>query len=262
MSINSHIYKHMSYDITNKLVINGDINLIQQIIGSYLSTSHEYYELDFKRTVPQPPESENENWNWYDWCIENWGTNCNACKTVVRFMDENENSVVVHFNTTTNPPDKWMKSTVEMFPTLTFRLSWIDTDYPNSGLLRGIDGNYSSEHYGNNIEMAKEFIKMEWPGLYTMYERAYKIYNLQEINVCAHEFFPNVVVKIIECKENEGVYDPVKLKISYLDPATDSDTWGIIDEPIRKNIIKKIKQIVFNYGYKTRSKENTLNIIK
>lgn len=102
--------------------------------------------LDFNGTVPMPEElsgsvsgseSAKPEWqkkksaelirkygfdDWYDWCLNNWGTKWNAynnpCVTPI------EDGLRYTFNTAWGPPTKWLIETAKLFPTLSFVDSW------------------------------------------------------------------------------------------------------------------------------------------
>ena len=252
----------MPNHITNKLTINGPSHLIERIIGSETDTDQDDYQLDFKKTVPHPPEAEsNEQWDWYNWQVNNWGTKWNAYETVINYI--HNDSAELNFQTAWSPPSAWLKTTVEMFPLLTFRLSWVDEDYPSSGLLIGSNGIYSDKYFGRDDE-ALDFVKEEWPDLYEMYEKDRAIDNLQtELTECIQEFYPNINIEIVDYNENdEGINEPSKINISCHNPSTNGDIWSTLDKSTQRKIIKKLKEILLEHGYKSKLNDQELILSK
>lgn len=260
----------MPNHITNKLTISGQSNLIEEIIGSDIDTDQDDYQLDFKRTVPYPPEADSENgFDWYNWHCNNWGTKWNANETSI--ISINENSAEIIFQTAWSPPRQWFERTIELYPSLDFRLSWYDEDYPNSGILNKSNGVYTNKYFGYEDE-AKQFMKEEWPDVYQMYENDRAIDDLEtELNEYIHEFYPNAKIKISDYEANdEGINEPTKITITYIEltantttnTTTNTDIWQSLDKTLQKNIIKKVKEILLENGFKTRIKGQEINIIE
>jgi len=83
---------------------DGDLSLI----ADYISTAKLSYSdlpevfLDFEKILPIPKELENtdpneDSLNWYNWCVENWGTRSNSYEG--QAQDEG-----ISFNTAWSPP--------------------------------------------------------------------------------------------------------------------------------------------------------------
>jgi len=83
---------------------DGDLSLI----ADYFSTAKRSYSdlpevfLDFEKILPMPKElkgttSPSDGPNWYDWCVENWGTKWNS-------YDGNVTENGIGFNTAWSPP--------------------------------------------------------------------------------------------------------------------------------------------------------------
>ena len=137
----------MPNHITNKLIINGSMHLIEQIIGSNDETNKDDYELDFKKIIPYSFEQEIpysfvqekdyninniKNWQITNWQITNWGTKSNAYDTIISSIIDNH--VELKFQTEWFCPHIWFEKTVKLFPSLEFKLSWIDENYSICGL--------------------------------------------------------------------------------------------------------------------------------
>ena len=269
--------------ITNKLIINGDKLSIDQIIG--LNNNQEN-NFSFKNTVPQP-ENIDENFDWYTWNINNWGTkwdlsdasivnNSNVNNSNVNnsnFNNSNTN-IEIRFYTAWSCPYIWFEKTIAQFPNLQFKLSWIDEDYPNCGLLLSNNGIINKKNFDSDDE-SKEFIAQEFPEIYKFYEAFRNILNIEnEINDCVKEFYPNVIIKINDYEKNEeGIDEPKRIKIEYFNdlidqtnqtnqtnPTIEINTFDTLDKNLQKNIIQKVKQIILEHGYKTIIKKSELLI--
>lgn len=118
----------MPNHIENTLVIKGDDGLIREIMGPGNM-------MDFGRTVPEPPESV---WDWYNWNIEHWGTKWNAYDCTVIMVKRGYIEMV--FRTALNPPVKWFEKTVELYPSLEFTLHWVNEEDMPYGILEGRNG--------------------------------------------------------------------------------------------------------------------------
>ena len=72
-----------------------------------------YQELDHK--------TKEQCWfnNWYDWCVENWGTKWN-CNTVE--FEEDGDRLYYEFDTAWSPPEGIYWKLKELFPTV--HISW------------------------------------------------------------------------------------------------------------------------------------------
>lgn len=97
-------------------------------------------EFDFETIIPMPEnifrgsvgEKEREQYgvnNWYDWSIENWGTKWNAGYTEFYGKEEivpwgDEYVLEFKFDTAWNLPIPIYKKLAEMYPHLSFRVSF------------------------------------------------------------------------------------------------------------------------------------------
>jgi hypothetical protein len=251
----------MPNNITNILKITGPRNQINSIIGNSES------DFTFGYSVPRPPEAEIiNNWDWYNWQINNWGTKWDAYDTVFCSNDYNDNYAELNFQTAWLPPSQWFKHTVELFPELQFELYWLDEDYPNSGQFVASNGKFDAEEYYssiNNFEEAKEFAKKYFPDTYDMYEREYRLnYLINEINEVINELHPNIQIRITDQKYDSDteLEEPVQFEITYIDPNTNSNVFYDLDKDIKKEITKNCKRIIGEHGYKTSTKGYFLNV--
>lgn len=67
--------------------------------------------LDFNKIIPMPKEQED---NWYNWSIANWGTKWNAYD--VTLATKGDWKLVYRFSTAWSIPEPVIKKLAEMFP--------------------------------------------------------------------------------------------------------------------------------------------------
>ncbi len=63
---------------------------------------------------------------WYDWCYENWGTKWNACEPIWSGAN------YVTFNTAWSSPVPIYKKLTELFPDVSFEVTYADEDLGNN----------------------------------------------------------------------------------------------------------------------------------
>jgi len=76
--------------------------------------------------VPMPKDLDgttapSEEPNWYDWCVENWGTKWDVD---VNIEDMDKESAWMTFNTAWGPPVPWLKHIAKRFPKVRFQLKY------------------------------------------------------------------------------------------------------------------------------------------
>lgn len=112
--------------------------------------------LEYMRPMPMDQEA-----NWYDWCVTNWGTKWDATETFVG-DDTEEDSVTFSFDTAWAPPIEAFRHWAERDGRVTYRLTYIE---PGMGFVGwdSYDGDYFDEDYveqgqdeGRYWEMAAE----------------------------------------------------------------------------------------------------------
>jgi hypothetical protein len=75
-------------------------------------------DFTFHSLVPRP---KNEEEDWYNWNIENWGTKWDVDDVAISVE---EDVVYFNFDTAWSPPEQWIKKVAPMFPNLTFALTY------------------------------------------------------------------------------------------------------------------------------------------
>jgi hypothetical protein len=65
--------------------------------------------------------------NWYDWCHANWGTKWDCSSEELGYQTDNESYFETHFNSAWSPPIGWLSNVIKLFPTLNFKLVYMET---------------------------------------------------------------------------------------------------------------------------------------
>ena len=80
--------------------------------------------------------------NWWDWCVNNWGT-----KWDVTAEEDWRDDEVIHlrFESAWSPPVAWLEQVAAQFPKLTFKLKYEEEGYCFMGLATGKDGSVTDE---------------------------------------------------------------------------------------------------------------------
>ena len=91
---------------------------------------------------PMPKDQED---NWYDWCVNNWGTKWDVTEPFVS-DDVEEDSVTFSFDTAWGPPITAFQHWAERDGRVTYRLSYVE---PGMGFVGwdSYDGEYFDEDY-------------------------------------------------------------------------------------------------------------------
>lgn len=103
---------------TNVLVIEGEADEIKQFRSVWSNAEYPLFN-DF---VPIPQEEQE---NWYDWNIENWGTKWDLTEDTV-VIEESDSRLRLEFNTAWAPPTQWLTSVAQKYPDLTFVVSYYE----------------------------------------------------------------------------------------------------------------------------------------
>jgi len=90
--------------------------------------------------------------NWYDWCIQNWGTKWNTYDGNADVMDE---VIDCDFQTAWNLPVPIFEVMGKMYPTLTFNLTCVEEGGFFSGTLSIINGVVDTAGITNDSEQWK-----------------------------------------------------------------------------------------------------------
>jgi hypothetical protein len=91
---------------------------------------------------PMPKELENtvspgDNPNWYDWCVDNWGTKWDV---EAKLIYEDEESLEYFFISAWSPPVAWLKKVARDYPKLRFRLKYEEQNIGFMGIAKAEKG--------------------------------------------------------------------------------------------------------------------------
>ena len=103
--------------------------------------------------------------NWYDWCIENWGTKWNAYdyKPDVDYSEEYAQSGVLKFWTAWDAPHPVVKKLSEIFSDIEFVHEWADEDLGrNCGKCTYWKGNVCEEYCPKTEKESMKFACSVW----------------------------------------------------------------------------------------------------
>ena len=76
-------------------------------------------ELTFWNTCPRPDEEEAD---WYNWSVENWGTKWDVSDCEI--IDQSDYDVNYTFSTAWSPPIEWLTETAKIYPDLKFEITY------------------------------------------------------------------------------------------------------------------------------------------
>jgi len=75
--------------------------------------------------------------NWYDWCVENWGTKWDV---EAELVDESEIYLRYEFDSAWSPPIDWLEEVAKQFPKLHFKLKYEEEGMGFMGIAIGENG--------------------------------------------------------------------------------------------------------------------------
>jgi hypothetical protein len=99
--------------------------------------------LSFSNFVPMPKEEEE---NWYEWNIANWGTKWDISNVEVSFdgkvkiQDEEEYYINYMFDTAWSPPIEWVGNLAKQYPELEFELEYREDGVGFAGKIKASGG--------------------------------------------------------------------------------------------------------------------------
>lgn len=137
----------------NTLVVKGTKDDVDKFYSSHIRDSPfedgEYIKeriLDFNTVIPEPFDARTgEEYNWYGWRCENWGTKWNSYDCLVIYNNHSHTEVSIDFFTAWSPPEPVIKKLIEMYPSLSFCLDYEETGECYAGILEGSNGKITKE---------------------------------------------------------------------------------------------------------------------
>jgi hypothetical protein len=64
--------------------------------------------------------------NWYDWRIDNWGTKWDTDESSQNIIEHTDENFWIDFDSAWSPPIEWVKRVSNMYPTLTFEITYME----------------------------------------------------------------------------------------------------------------------------------------
>jgi len=125
---------------SNTATINAPKPVIDEI-RSILSDQDQDSRL-LKWMRPMPPDQEE---NWYDWCVTNWGTKWDITSPFVS-DDTEEDSITFSFDTAWAPPIEAFRHWAEQDGRVTYRLSFVE-----EGMMFAGWDSYDGEYFDDDI---------------------------------------------------------------------------------------------------------------
>jgi hypothetical protein len=109
------------------------MRFLEKVSGT--NENGEKVDFTFATLVPQPQDEE----DWYNWNINNWGTKWDVGDSYISIDDEKLNAYI-SFDTAWSPPVEWLEKVIPMFPELNFRLKYFEGGVGFAGVLEGEEG--------------------------------------------------------------------------------------------------------------------------
>ena len=135
----------------NTAVINGPKPVIDEIKA--VLANDKVGLLNWMRPLPEDQQD-----NWYDWCVNNWGTKWDVNGAFVA-DDTEEDSITFSFDTAWAPPVDAFRSWAERDGRVTYRLTYME---PGMGFVGwdSYDGEYFDEDYVEQGDDADRYWEM------------------------------------------------------------------------------------------------------
>jgi len=140
----------------NNLSVIGDENEIRRFCETGLITVVEKNG-DIKQEWSLEPYYPYPDGNWdHDWCVKHWGTKWDANYT---FHECDKNSFFVRFLSAYNPPVDWLHKVQQDYPTLKFKLTYIEVFESFCGIaFTEIKDENKSTFIGDYRDDCREFV--------------------------------------------------------------------------------------------------------
>ena len=100
--------------------------------------------------------------DWYDWCINNWGTKWDSSETVptVDFTEDDESQLGYSFQTAWAPPIPVYDKLAEMFPNINIFINYDESGMSFSGWRFYKEGELHSEReYSDSYSSVRRFME-------------------------------------------------------------------------------------------------------
>lgn len=158
----------MPNHIENILILHTNKIDFPKIIGN------EDEDFSFKYIAPEPIFLNEDEYDWYGWRIQNWGTKWDAYDVNKLEKKTNEDGTLYFrytFDTAWNPPYKWIEAIAKKCPNTNVELYWADEDLPQSGWFKIINNQLTEEFFSeDNLVNALNFLNEYFPDKYELYQ--------------------------------------------------------------------------------------------
>jgi len=140
-------------------------NIVTIVAEQSIIDDLEEHKLDFEHYVPRPPEEEE---NWYDWNIENWGTKWSIADISIDRNDEEK--ITFEFATAWSPPKNFFMNLCRLYEKIHIELKYTEEGDVERGLLFFTKNNgqfkirefyYDQPYNAENIEELENETPME-----------------------------------------------------------------------------------------------------
>lgn len=98
-----------------------------------------------------PPDKKNKELiekygsdNWYDWCINNWGTKWDVSNSS-SIVSQSADQIKYHFDSAWSPPIEWLRFVSVLYPKLKFILDYEEGGMAFAGTATVEDGEVNNE---------------------------------------------------------------------------------------------------------------------
>lgn len=108
----------MANDIFNSIGFIGEETRVKEIMENIKNDEDGFGSIDFDKVISMP---EAINITEYEWCLENWGTKCNACE-----FFESKQAFEILFSTAWSAPHPILKELARMYPDVEIAHEWED----------------------------------------------------------------------------------------------------------------------------------------
>ena len=123
----------------NTLIVTGDTKNLRRFREAAKGGES---DLSLNSLFPMPEglkdtDAEEDTPNWYDWSVENWGTKWDVDGKLISAFDD---CLEYSFKSAWNPPMEWLEKVSKDYPTLRFRLRYVEESDDFTGIARVRNG--------------------------------------------------------------------------------------------------------------------------
>jgi len=138
---------------SNIATVNAPKPVIDEIRAVLTDPVEDSRLLKWMRPIPEDQEE-----NWYDWCVSNWGTKWDIVNPSVD-LDPEEDSISFSFDTAWGPPVEAFRHWAEQDGRVSYRMAFIEEGMGFAGW-DSYDGEYFDEDYASLNDDAGRYWEM------------------------------------------------------------------------------------------------------